>query len=483
MDHNKVENTTRTNNKRKFSDINQNESDNMNKNAITNRKRKATEIDHYQSNNNYNNKRHSESIYNERIKKFRINDLLVLNITKENPLTYTEAINCPEKLKWIKAINRELKNLYHTKTMTFVRSIPTDANLINTKWVFTIKRDENNNITKYKARLVAKGYKQEKGKDYNSTYSPTLNTDSIRLMLSIAARLNWKVQQLDIKAAYLNAKLDVPIYVNIPEGDKKYKKGYWRLEKALYGLKQAGRQWFITISKFIIKNGFHQLNSEHCIFKRTKNNKLVAMIGLYVDDMIICGTKPEVQRIIQKIKGKFKISNCESIKYILGIKIEKQENHYLLSQENLITNLLKQYKITNTKKTKTPCVGDNAKSENKTPFDITTYKSAIGSLLYIAKTTRPDIAFSVNKASRKCENPNKSDWKRVINILKYLNSTKNYKLKIGEIGPINAYTDSDFAGDTEDRKSTSGHLILFGNSPISWGSKKTIYCSHQYYRS
>ena len=100
--------------------------------------------------------------------------------------------------------------------MSFVRCIPKDANLINTKWVFTVKRDENNKITKYKARLVAKGYKQEKGKDYNTTYSPTLNSDSIRLMLSIAAKLNWKVHQLDIKAAYLNPKLDVPIYVNIP---------------------------------------------------------------------------------------------------------------------------------------------------------------------------------------------------------------------------------------------------------------------------
>jgi len=157
---------------------------------------------------------------------------------------------------------------------------------------------------------------------------------------------------------------------------------------------------------------------------------------------------------------------------MLGIKIEKQNNYFLLSQQHLINSLLEQYNITNIKKTRTPCVGDNTISENKTPFDQSTYKSAIGSLLYIAKTTRPDISFSVNKAARKCERPTKSDWNKVLNIFKYLNSTKEYKLKLDGQGTLNAYTDSDFAGDIEDRKSTSGYLILIGESPICWGSKK-----------
>jgi len=128
--------------------------------------------------------------------------------------------------------------------------------------------------------------------------------------------------------------------------------------------------------------------------------------------------------------------------------------------------------IEHTRKTNTPCVGDNIKSENKKPFDITTYKSAIGSLIYLAKCTRPDISFAVGKAARNSENPTISDWIKVTHILKYLNTTKNYKICYNGEGEIRAYTDSDFAGDITDRKSTSGNIILMGNSPICWTSKK-----------
>jgi len=93
-------------------------------------------------------------------------------------------------------------------------------------------------------------------------------------------------------------------------------------------------------------------------------------------------------------------------------------------------------------------------------------------LIYLSKCTRPDIAFSVNKAARNSENPTVSDWHKVIAILQYLKDTKNYKIKYDGTGNIVGYTDSDFAGDVTDRKSTSGNIILMGNNPISWTSKK-----------
>jgi len=161
---------------------------------------------------------------------------------------------------WIEAINNELQNLYNNKTKTLVNNIPKNKNIISTKWVFTKKTNENNQITKYKARLVARGFKQIIEKDFDATYSPTLSPEIIRIILCISSKLYWNIYQLDIKAAYLNADLDKTIYVNIPEGDANYKKGYWRLNKALYGLKQAGRQWFITNSSFLIKNGFQQFS-------------------------------------------------------------------------------------------------------------------------------------------------------------------------------------------------------------------------------
>eukprot|EP00833_Pecoramyces_ruminatium_P006475 jgi/Orpsp1_1/1180507/evm.model.c7180000073688.1 len=124
------------------------------------------------------------------------------------------------------------------------------------------------------------------------------------------------------------------------------------------------------------------------------------------------------------------------------------------------------------KKVTIPCVGDNKISKNKEPFDKTTYKSAIGMLIYLSKCTRPDIAFAVNKAARNSENPTISDWVKVKDILKYLNNTKEYELYYDGKGKILGYSDSDYAGDLNDRKSTSGNIILMGENPICWNSKK-----------
>ena len=119
----------------------------------------------------------------------------------------------------------------------------------------------------------------------------------------------------------------------------------------------------------------------------------------------------------------------------------------------------------------TPCTIKDKNNENKEPFDKTKYKSAIGALIYLSKCTRPDIAFSVNKAARKSENPTVSDWNSVVNIFRYLKTTIDYKIKYDGKGDIVGYTDSDYGG-AEDYKSTSGGIILMGNSPICWLSKK-----------
>jgi len=173
--------------------------------------------------------------------------------------------------------------------MTFVKFVPKNKNIITAKWVFSVKKDANDNIIKFKARLIAHGYDQIYGIDYEFTYSPTLNTDNIKLIISISSIYNWKITQLNIKSAYLNALLDKEIYTTILNGDPNYGKGYWRLEKALYGIKQSGRQWNEIISKFLIKNNFNQSLTDECIFYKKENNRLICLIGLYVDDIIITG--------------------------------------------------------------------------------------------------------------------------------------------------------------------------------------------------
>ena len=111
------------------------------------------------------------------------------------------------------------KNIYDNKVVIIVDSsdVPEDANILDGTWVFTIKKDGTR-----KARFVIRGFKQIEGKDFIDTYSPTLQADSFRLTIAIASIKKWRIIQIDIKAAYLNAKLNEKIYVKIPEGDKNY---------------------------------------------------------------------------------------------------------------------------------------------------------------------------------------------------------------------------------------------------------------------
>ena len=396
----------------------------------------------------------------------------IFSINTEVPFSYNDALKRDDWKEWNNAINKELNNLYNNKVMKFVKNVPNNTNIISTRWVFAIKRDSNNKISVYKARLVAKGYKQKYGIDYDIIYSPTLDIVCIRIILSLAAKFKWNTFQLDIKAAYLNAPLDKEVYVSIPIGDKNYGKGYWLLKKSLYGLKQSGRNWNITFSSFLISIGFYQSKTESCIFFKKDNNRLTCLLGLYVDDIIITGLDYELINSIYKIKNKFSISKCEPINYILGIKVEQDNFNYTISQKAYIENLLSKYNISNTKKCKTPCTGENYKSKNNNLFNKTIYKSAIGSLIHLAKCSRPDISFAVNNAARYCESPTISDWNKIVNIFKYLNYSINYKITYDGSGDIIAFSDADFGGDKIDRKSTSGNIICMGSKPIYWASKK-----------
>ena len=387
--------------------------------------------------------------YKKHIKVFNKSKFIGnINNQYKIPKNYFQAINSKDSIHWINAINDELNNLYSNNIMTFVKFVPANKTIITTRWVFTIKTDSDGNIIKFKARLVARGYDQKFGFDFDLTYSPTLNVDCLKLIFSLAAKFNWYIHQIDIKAAYLNADLDYDIYVTIPPGDTNFGRGYWKLNKALYGLKQSGRQWYKTICNFLKNNNFTQLKSESCVFKKEdKNKKLVCIIAIYVDDMAITGYMNEIKDIVNKIENNFKISKSGPIDYILGIKVENNNNIYTISQINFIDNILNRFNINNLRKINTPCVGDNIKGENNKPFDPTIYKSAIGMLIFLSKCTRPDIAFAVNKAARNSEHPTISDWNKVVNILKYLKTNKYYKITYDGKGEIMAYTDSDFAGD------------------------------------
>ena len=145
------------------------------------------------------------------------NNRYITNVVTNIPFTYNDAINSDVSDEWQTAINDELNNLYENNIFYFVKKIPNNKNVISLRWVFNNKLDSNNNIIKRKARVVAKVFKQKRGIDFDLTYSPTLNIDALKLIIALAAKFSWPILQLDIKAAYLHADLEIYILLFLLE--------------------------------------------------------------------------------------------------------------------------------------------------------------------------------------------------------------------------------------------------------------------------
>jgi len=382
-------------------------------------------------------------------------------------LTYTEAITGVDSNKWIEAINEEKKSLKENDVWEIVdENHILKGKLLHSKWIFRIKQDG-----KYKARLVIKGCEQKKEIDYQETYSPVIGHSALRSIFALATAKDYKMVIFDVKTAFLYGDLEDEIYMYQPEGYN-YKNKILKLKKAIYGLKQAPLRWNIRFTNFLFKKGFVSLNSEQCLFKK-KNNEII--LAIYVDDGLLVGSDiEEINKILIELASEFKIKVSRNTKMFVGHEIKTEEDCLILSQEEYIKKILIQSGMENAKPVKIPLQqGENTKTIPKTKCY--PYREMVGSLLYASTKTRPDIAFAVNYVSRSVEEPTEEKIKDVKHILKYLNSNLNrgiqYK-KNKNINLLQAYSDADFAGDIETRRSTTGYIIFLAGGPISWCSRK-----------
>ena len=120
---------------------------------------------------------------------------------------------------------------------------PKGVNVIETKWIFKNKSDEHGTVIRNKSKLVAQGYTQVEEVDFDETFASITRLESIRILLTIASHLNFKLYQMDVKSAFLNGMLQEEVYVGQPKGfvDPHRPDDVHKLKRALYGLKQASR--------------------------------------------------------------------------------------------------------------------------------------------------------------------------------------------------------------------------------------------------
>ncbi|KAM1487145.1 hypothetical protein ACFX2I_001252 [Malus domestica] len=205
-----------------------------------------------------------------------------------------------------------------------VTELPKGKKPVGCRWVFTIKYKADGSVDMYKARLVAKSYTQTYGVDYQETFSPVAKMNTVRVLISLAANLNWPLKQFDVKNAFLHGYLKEEVYMDFPPGyNARRKTGVCRLQKSLYGLKQSPNAWFGRFTQVMRRIGYYQSHSDHTLYVKQRSGKVMALI-IYVDDMIITGDdSDEMMKLEKSLAVEFEMKNLGDLKYFLGVEVTR----------------------------------------------------------------------------------------------------------------------------------------------------------------
>jgi len=402
----------------------------------------------------------------------------------DEPSCFKEAMLREDKDKWEKAMQSEMDSLHKNSTWELVH-LPAGKRILPCKWIYKLKVTDSASKPRYKARLVAKGFRQQEGIDFEEIFSPVVKMTTLRCVLALVAQQDMELVQMDVKTAFLHGDLREDIYMQQPEGfeEKSKENMVCKLKKSLYGLKQAPREWYHKFHSFMLSQGYKRSDTDHCLYtKQAKDGSLLILI-LYVDDMLIAGKNiHEVNALKSKLNATFDMKDLGEASHILGMRIVRKRDKKVLflSQSDYIDKVLKRFNMEKGKMLSTPfpsyvklSLNDCPKSDaEKAEMAKVPYSSAVGSLMYAMICTRPDIAYAVGVVSRYMSNPGKKHWDAVKSIMRYLNGTREVCICFGSKGTcVEGYTDADYAGDMDKRRSTSGYVFMFTGGAVSWRSR------------
>ncbi|PNX85069.1 retrotransposon-related protein [Trifolium pratense] len=391
-----------------------------------------------------------------------------------DPVYFEEAVKSE---KWRVAMDAEIKAIEKNETWVLT-DLPEHAKKIGVKWVYKTKLNENGEVDKYKARLVAKGYAQQFGVDYTEVFAPVARMDTVRMIVALAAQRGWIIYQLDVKSAFLHGELNEDVFVEQPRGYEKKDSPnkVYKLKKALYGLKQAPRSWFSRIEAYFVKEGFLKCHSEHTLFVKISKEGKILIVSIYVDDLIFTGDDESMfEDFKNSMMHEFDMSDLGKMRYFLGIEVLQRNDGIYICQKKYALEVLRRFGMEGSNSVHNPIVPGFkiCKDKEGVKVDATFFKQVVGSLMYLT-TTRPDLMFVVSLISRYMAQPTELHLQAAKRVLRYLKGTADFGIFYKKGGSENlvAYADSDYAGDLEDRKSTSGYVFLMSSGAVSWSSKK-----------
>ena len=391
------------------------------------------------------------------------------------PRHFQAALSIPH---WRAAMEQEFYALQQNDTWRLVPP-KSRVNIIDSKWIFKIKRHADGSIERYKARLVAKGFKQRYGLDYEDTFSPVIKPTTIRLLLSLAVTRGWSLRQLDVQNAFLHGILEEEVYMRQPPGfvDPTRPHHLCRLVKALYGLKQAPRAWHARLGSVLRALGFTPSTADTSLFLLQRPEVTMYLL-VYVDDIIlISSTAAAADRLVIALRDDFAVKDLGALHFFLGLEVSRSSAGLTLTQKKYSLDLLRRAGMLKCKPVFTPMSATDRLSaldgDSLSADDATEYRSIVGGLQYLT-ITRPDISYAVNRVCQFLHAPRTSHWSAVKRILRYVSSTAAYGLHLQPAPSyeLSAFSDADWAGCPDDRRSTGGYAVFLGPNLIAWNARK-----------
>jgi histone deacetylase 1/2 len=391
------------------------------------------------------------------------------------PTNYRSALNDPN---WADAMRSEFTALVENSTWQLVPP-PPGANVVSGKWVYKHKFHSDGSLSRYKARWVVRGFSQEHGIDYDETFSPVVKPSTIRIILSLAVSSRWPIHQLDVKNAFLHGYLSEVVYCQQPKGfeDPSHPHHVCLLRKSLYGLKQAPRAWFTRFANFITSVGFVSSKSDTSLFIFHSPTD-VAYLLLYVDDIVLTASSDAfLHKIIAALSTEFSMTDLGPLSHFLGISVTRTASGLHLSQRQYALDLIDRAGMHDCNPVKTPI--DSGSKLSLLDGDLldnpTHYRSLTGALQYLT-LTRPEISYAVQQACLFMHAPRTTHLNLVKRIIRYIKGTLDFGTHISpsSTSSLVAYSDADWAGCPDTRRSTSGFCVFLGDNLISWSSKRQL---------
>ena len=409
---------------------------------------------------------------------------LLLKASPSDPdvLSFDEAMSETENLdKWLAAAAKEIQSLEKNDTWRVVSKSDARSKILPGTWVFKRKRTPDGTISKYKARYCVRGDLED---TESETHAPVVSWTSVRLFLVLALTLGWNTCSIDFSSAFVQAKLQNPVWIHLPRGfrtnggDDKC----LRLLKSLYGLSAAPRLWYQHLTEELIKYGFKPTANDPCLLITGS-----LMIVLYVDDLgIAYSDDKDLERFLKHLQDRgfdFTREGTFSDFLVINFAHDHDNNTVTLTQKGLIQKIIDTTGMQDCNPNWVPTsIAALGIDPDGLPMNETwSYSSVVGMLLYLSTNTRPDISFAVSQVARFSHSPKRSHATAIKTIVRYLHRTSDKGMIVQPTGDlsIECYVDADFAGlhqrDPDHAptaaKSRTGFILTLGGCPILWKSQ------------